>query len=273
MNACTDRYFERQDLPRLRYREEGQGPAVLLVHGWLLDLTMFDALVPRLVDAGFRAVRWDRRGCGASAGTPSVIADAADALALLEQLDATSYAVLGMSQGCRIALALAESVAHPASCLVLDGPPPIEGLPGRDWHDETPVGAYRRLLQERGIEALRGELARHPLLQLQTDDVEAQARLSALLARYTGADLLAEVALRSDVPADRFARLPLPVLVLNGELDTAQRLRVGETLALAIPGATRRLVPASRHLACWDNPAAYAALVTEFLTTNRHRWA
>jgi 3-oxoadipate enol-lactonase len=273
MNACTDRDFERQGLPRLRYRDDGQGPAVLLVHGWLLDLTMFDSLVPRLVDAGFRVVRWDRRGCGASAGTPSVIADAADALALLERIDAGPYAVLGMSQGCRIALALAESVAHPAACLVLDGPPPIEGLPNRDWHDETPVAAYRQLLHERGIEALRGELARHPLLQLQTDDVQAQARLAALLARYTGADLAMEGAPPGDVPADRFTRLPLPVLVLNGELDTAQRLRVGETLALAIPGATRRLVPASRHLACWDNPAAYARLVTEFLATNRHRWA
>ena len=178
-----------------------------------------------------------------------------------------------MSQGCRIALALAESVAHPAACLVLDGPPPIEGLPNRDWHDETPLAAYRQLLHERGIEALRGELARHPLLQLQTDDVEARARLAALLARYTGADVLAEGGLPSDVPADRFARLGLPVLVLNGELDTAQRLQVGETLALAIPGATRRIVPASRHLACWDNPVAYARLVTEYLATNRHRWA
>lgn len=273
MNASIDRYFERQGLPRLRYRDEGQGPAVLLVHGWLLDLTMFDSLVPRLVDAGFRVVRWDRRGCGASSGTPSVIADAADALALLEQLHATSYAVLGMSQGCRIALALAESVAHPAACLVLDGPPPIEGLPERDWHDETPLAAYRQLLRQRGIEALRGELARHPLLQLQTDDVEAHERLATLLARYTGADLAMDVGPPGNVPTDRFARLRLPVLVLNGELDTAQRLQVGETLALAIPGATRRVVAASRHLACWDNPAAYAGLVTEFIETNRHRWA
>ena len=273
MNACIDRYFERQSLPRLRYRDEGEGPTVLLVHGWLLDLTMFNSLVPRLIDAGFRVLRWDRRGYGASPGTPSLSADAADALALLEQLDATPYAVLGMSQGCRIALALAESVEHPATCLVLDGPPAIEGLPERGWHDETPAAAYRQLLQERGIEALRGELARHPLLQLQTDDVEAQARLAALLARYTGADLLAQAGQPGNAPADRFARLRLPVLVLNGELDTAQRLRVGETLALTVPGATRRVVPASRHLACWDNPAAYARLVTEFLATNRHRWA
>ncbi|HYL69994.1 MAG TPA: hypothetical protein VEY89_01675, partial [Candidatus Dormibacteraeota bacterium] len=50
---------------RLRYRDEGQGPAVLLVHGWTLDLEMWEAQVAAWRDA-FRLVRLDRRGHGLS---------------------------------------------------------------------------------------------------------------------------------------------------------------------------------------------------------------
>jgi pimeloyl-[acyl-carrier protein] methyl ester esterase len=269
----TDRYLDFDGLARLRYRDDGHGPAVLLIHGWLLDLTMFDSLADGLVGAGFRVVRWDRRGFGDSTGTPGLAADVTDGLRLLEHLDIGTYAVLGMSQGCRVALALVESNVHQATCLVLDGPPPLEGLPDRGWLEETPAPVYRQLLLERGIAALRAELAKHPLLQLQTHNAHAQARLVTMLDRYAGTDLLATGSAAIATPNERFARLLLPVLVLNGEFDTHQRLRVGETLAQIIPDATRRVVPASRHLACWDNPATYVHFVADFLATNRHRWA
>jgi pimeloyl-ACP methyl ester carboxylesterase len=38
---ATDCYFT-VDCARLRYRDEGSGPALLLVHGWTLDLTMWN---------------------------------------------------------------------------------------------------------------------------------------------------------------------------------------------------------------------------------------
>jgi pimeloyl-ACP methyl ester carboxylesterase len=34
---------------RLRFRDEGRGPAVLLVHGWTLDLEMWDPKSGRCV--------------------------------------------------------------------------------------------------------------------------------------------------------------------------------------------------------------------------------
>ena len=90
-------------MPRLRYRDEGRGPAVLLVHGWLLDSTMFDSLAQALARRR-RVVRWDRRGFGESGGTPSLAADGADGLRLLRELGIARCAVLGSSQGCRVAL-------------------------------------------------------------------------------------------------------------------------------------------------------------------------
>jgi pimeloyl-ACP methyl ester carboxylesterase len=62
----ADRYIAVGDA-RLRYRDEGDGPAVILVHGWTLDLEMWDPQVAAL-SAAFRLVRFDRRGYGLSGG-------------------------------------------------------------------------------------------------------------------------------------------------------------------------------------------------------------
>jgi 3-oxoadipate enol-lactonase len=268
-HADADRFLESPGVPRLRYRDEGKGPAILLVHGWLLDLSMWDALTAALVPR-FRVIRWDRRGFGKSAGVPDLSVDAADGMRLLDLLGVKRTAVLGMSQGCRIALNIVEREPERTGCLILDGAPPLEGLPDRQWHNETPVFEYRALLVNQGIAALRAQLATHPLLQLHAGDAAAQARMDSMLARYAGADLMALPPVPTpgppaDVPKDRFSRLQLPVMVLNGAFDTAQRLRIGATLAQCINGAERVIVPDSRHMACWDNPATYAQCILHFL--------
>ncbi|HVS78395.1 MAG TPA: alpha/beta fold hydrolase, partial [Steroidobacteraceae bacterium] len=61
----------------LRYRDEGAGPAVLLIHGWTLDLDMWEPQVAGLAGA-FRLIRFDRRGFGLSSGRASVTADVRD---------------------------------------------------------------------------------------------------------------------------------------------------------------------------------------------------
>jgi len=265
--TTPDLWFEAPGQPRLRYRDAGRGPAVLLVHGWPLDLTMYDE-VAAILSGSFRVVRWDRRGFGDSAGTPNLPGDAADALRLLDRLGIDRTTVLGTSQGCRVALAVAGAAPARTDALVLDGAPALDGLPGQDWQNETPVYEYRERLLERGIEALRTELARHPLLQSRAPDASLHDRMAALLQRYTGADLLALPSpARTGSPAapGALVSLRLPVLVLNGEHDTAQRLRVGALLAATIPGAVHSVVPGSGHLACWDDPVTYARLVHDFL--------
>src|SRR6516164_527412 len=88
---------------RLRYRDEGCGPALLLVHGWTLDLEMWDPQVRALRNT-FRLIRPDRRGHGRSDGIPAPQRDSEDLEALCDQLALARVAVVGMSQGARAAL-------------------------------------------------------------------------------------------------------------------------------------------------------------------------
>src|SRR4029077_12808761 len=81
---ASDRYLDINGA-RIRYREVGSGPAVVLVHGWTLDLQMWDSQSAAL-QASYRVIRYDRRGFGLSTGTPSIEADFADLEAICRRL-------------------------------------------------------------------------------------------------------------------------------------------------------------------------------------------
>jgi len=260
----ADRFFVT-DGARLRYRDEGGGPSLLLVHGWTLDLEMWDPQVQELQDA-FRVVRIDRRGFGLSSGIPNPDRDASDLAALCHHLEIDRVALLGMSQGARSVLDFAIAAPVRVSAIVLDGPPTPESVAA---DEDVPVAHYRALIRADGIEEFRREWARHPLTQLHTDDARTHALLAAMLARYTGADLAAPSPrpASSDIRAS-LASVAAPVLIVNGELDLPSRLRAAERLGSLLPQVERALVAAAGHLPNLDNPDAYNALCRTFL--NEH---
>jgi 3-oxoadipate enol-lactonase len=267
----TDRYFAA-DGTRLRYRDEGSGPAVLLVHGWALDLQMWDALAAALCDE-FRVVRLDRRGFGLSSGTPDLERDIADLQTLRRHLALHDVALLGMSQGARAVLRLAMTADSAVSCLVLDGPPDVECAPvGDDRAADVPLAHYRALARSRGIEAVRAEWATHPLMQLRTGEPATRRLLNAMLRRYPGIDLLEGAPEAGPAPARmRPESIATPALVITGEHDLERRVQAADLLARRLPAAERAVISGAGHLAGLDNPVAYNNLVRAFL--KRHTTA
>ena len=57
---------------RLSVIVEGEGPDVLLVHGFPDDHTVWRHQIPALVAAGYRVIAPDRRGCGDSSSSRCV---------------------------------------------------------------------------------------------------------------------------------------------------------------------------------------------------------
>ena len=74
------------DGQRVHYRDEGTGPAIVLVHGSFGSLRMWDSWVPALADH-YRVVRFDRPPMGLSSPQPAGSADAArDEMAIIDRL-------------------------------------------------------------------------------------------------------------------------------------------------------------------------------------------
>src|SRR6185503_2432459 len=114
---------------RLVYEVAGDGPAVVLIHGFGLDMRMWDPQVGPLADR-FRVVRYDCRGFGASGPFDPAVpyTHAGDLVALLDHLAIGQAVLAGLSFGGRVALqaALADPARVRGMALldaVLDGVP------------------------------------------------------------------------------------------------------------------------------------------------------
>ena len=67
--------FVDVDGMRLAYREQGEGPAVLLLHGWPTSSHLWRDVMPAVAGAGRRAVALDLPGYGASSKPPDASYD------------------------------------------------------------------------------------------------------------------------------------------------------------------------------------------------------
>lgn len=249
----------------LRYRDEGCGPAVLLIHGWTLDLDMWEPQVTGLSDS-FRLIRFDRRGFGLSSGHASVTADARDALLLCDQLQIERFACVGMSQGARVALHLYRTAPERLHCIVLDGPPRTLAEDGAQQREDVPLAEYRDLIARGDIETFRRRWASHPLMQLETTSRQPRALLERMTGRYSGRDLLREPAAPEDL-WDRaaIASVRTPVLIITGAHDLPARARAANALTAALPAAQHAIISAARHVPNLDNPLPYNAVLRAFL--------
>lgn len=259
-----DEYFRSSDA-RLRLRDEGSGPAVVFVHGWTLDLETWEPQAAALAGS-FRVIRYDRRGYGLSEGTPGRAADAADLARLFDHLGLGAAALVGLSQGARVALAFA--LAHPqrVTALVLDGPPDEVGEAEIAGDEDFSIAEFRRVVAEQGVEAFRRAWCGHPLMRLHAGDAVARELVTRMLERYPARDLLGPTeAAPPPAGAEVLGRFSKPVLVVNGERDTLSRRRAGQALAAALPFAERVVIAGAGHLPNLDAPRAYNDALRAFL--------
>lgn len=268
----ADRFFIADGV-RLRYRDEGSGPVVVLLHGWTLDLEMWELQVAALRGA-FRLVRLDRRGHGQSGGMAASECDALDLAALCRHLNLDRLALLGMSQGARGVLGFAATDCARVSCLILDGPPDFST--DRTAEEEVPLTHYRTLVQTAGIGAFRSAWAAHPLMQLRTSAEDRRALLQAMIRRYPGRELSQEESQREMSARPVAARIAFDAvraraLIVSGESDLPSRLRAARRLCRRLPRAEQALITGAGHLPNLDNPQDYNALCRAFLERHASR--
>jgi pimeloyl-ACP methyl ester carboxylesterase len=250
---------------QIRFRDEGKGVPVVFLHGWTLDLDMWQPQANALGHQ-FRIVRFDRRGFGLSSGTPDLAQDVEDFRSLLDHLELAQVAIIGMSQGARLAIRVALDMPQRVSALVLDGPPNLTSDDGAGADEDLPMDEFRKLVRTRGVQAFRQAWRAHPFTELQSTDARARELLSQMIARYPGEDLSARAPAASHaIGAPALSQLRKPVLVINGAKDSDGRRRTGEELRATLPNALRALIPNAGHLANLDNPEFYNDVLSGFL--------
>ncbi len=262
--------FVRVDGMDVHYRDEGRGPALLLVHGTASSLHTWDGWARELASS-FRVVRLDLPGFGLTGPHPArdyrIETYVATVLHFLDALGIERASVAGSSLGGRIAWQLA--LAHPGRVerLVLvdelarePDPPPrvirLARLPlaGVVFDTFTP-----RWLVAHNLHEVYGDPRR--VTPALVD------RYETLLLRQGNRQAFVDRArtIDDDSIADRLGELRVPVLVEWGEEDRWIPLALGRDLARRIPGAVLRVYPGAGHVPMEEIPEPTAADARAFL--------
>lgn len=252
---------------RLVYQVTGDGPAVVLVHGFGLDLRMWDAQAEFLA-ARFRVVRYDCRGFGASGpfdpAVPYTHAD--DLFALLDHLDIEDAALVGLSFGGRVVLQAALAAPARVRGLALLGAV-LDGVPW-DPPSEQALAEVTRQVQAGGVLAGRAAWLAHPLFAAARERPELAGRLAAMVAGYPGQHWLGQDCHRpaGPPPIDALEELAMPALIAVGQFDVPGFREMSAVLARRLPVARYRLVLGAGHMINMEQPAAVNDMLTRFLT-------
>jgi pimeloyl-ACP methyl ester carboxylesterase len=249
---------------RLVYEVTGDGPAVVLVHGFGLDMRMWDPQA-RALAARFRVVRYDCRGFGASGPFDPAVpyTHAGDLVALLDHLGLGDAVLAGLSFGGRVALETALAAPARARGLVLLDAV-LDGVP---WDPESAaaIDEVARQVQAGGVLAGREAWLAHPLFAAARERPDLASALAVMVAGYPGQHWLGQDSHRQTrSPIDVLEGMITPVLVAVGERDVPGFREMSAVLARRIPGATHHVVAGAGHMISMEQPAAVNELLIRF---------
>lgn len=235
---------------RVRFVDEGEGPAVVMIHGFASSLETWSAVIPE-VRVTHRVLAMDLKGFGWTDRPPGDYSPEAQArlvLALMDQQGIERAAFVAHSYGASVALAIAlmapERVLRIA---IYDGWVYSSQLP-TFFHMARADGVGEAMFSIWYGERAEDRLAlafhdRRLVTQALVDDVQR-----ALDRPGTYAAALAAVrAMHYETQQARYREIEQPALLLWGREDRVTPTSVGERLARDLPGARLVIYPRCGH--------------------------
>lgn len=247
-------YIDREGT-KIYYEAHGNGPAVLLSHGYSATSRMWRGQVEAL-SPHYRVLTWDMRGHGesdspAEAALYSEAAAVDDMAAILERCGVADAVVGGLSLGGYMSLAF--YLRHPErvrALMLFDTGPGYRNPEARaGWNRMAEQRA--KVLEEKGLDALRDG----------GDEVRVSLHHSAAGLANAARGMLAQF--DSDV-IDGLSSIEVPTLVLVGEQDKAFLLAT-DVMAAKIRHAVKVVIPNAGHASNINQPVAFNRAVEAFL--------
>jgi 3-oxoadipate enol-lactonase len=212
---------------RIRYDDSGgDGPAVILAHGFLMDREMFAPQVEAL-SPEFRMITWDERGFGETEfdGQPFTYWDSAqDCLGLLDHLGIERAVVGGMSQGGFLSLRAALLAPDRVRALVL-----IDTQSGTESPERLP--AYRQM-QETWLQVGPVDELTETIANLIIGDPELNAPWIAKWREMPTENMrqVGDCLFDRDDITDRVHEITCPAIVFHGTADASIEMELAEDL-------------------------------------------
>lgn len=270
-----DRFVTHDGLS-LRYIEQGEGPALILLHGASLGSSadVFRRNLAPLARAGFRAIAFDQPGFGLSDNPTDhgLACRQRSILGLMDALGLEKAALVGHSQAGNFAFGLAEAHPDRITHLVILGtgsllpPLPAGEQKKRKGPAEGRDGTVREPTIEDTRRLLEATLFHHELI---TEDELALRHGNSIGKNFDA--FLARSEARSPgesggVPMwRRMAESAVPKLLIYGREDRANAFERATLLKDRYPALDLHIIDGCRHLVPWDAADEWVRLAVAFL--------
>lgn len=249
---------------RYAYTDEGSGPAVVFLHGILMDRSMWDHQIDALKES-FRCVAIDAPGHGESAGVPVGIDFyrwAEMVAGVCDQLGIDSAYWCGQSMGGFTALRAALTMPERVKGLVLIDTQAHE-------EDKDKLAQYEAFLQVALSDGVSDDLAGVLLMLLFSGSYAAKPgsdvwRKKLIAVDIEGGHGMARAVFDRDDCHDRLGEIRCPAVVIHGLEDVSIEPERAEEVARTL-GVSYVPIANAGHASPVEEPDAVTSAIASFL--------
>lgn len=251
----------------IAYEDVGSGPAVVLLHGYPFNRSLWQAQAEAL-RPNYRVITPDLRGHGASAVGPApatIELMAGDVLALLNHLNIDSATIGGLSMGGYVAFACYRLFAPRVRALILAA---TRAQADTEEAKQNRADQAAKALRE-GMEQIADDLlpkllasnnvAKQPEVVKQLREMMANTKPEGAVAA------LQAMATRED-QTSLLPNIKVPTLILVGDQDAIIPLADAELMHRGINGSRLQVIAGAGHVLNLEKPAEFNAAIEKFLS-------
>lgn len=250
----------------LTYLDQGQGDAVVFVHGAYADHRAWEAQREAVVAQGYRFIAPDLRYHGSSplpdeGANYSLATHTSDVATFIQQLDVGPVHVVGLSYGSNVALVLTVQYPHLVRSLVLYEPAfdPIVSDPayletlGEEWGSNGAFAASQEGDQREAVRLFTDWITVDP------GSFEALPKTIRTVFLENSRTFPLILSSPGDPPiiCAQAGRIEVPVTVMKGEQTRPAFVIYSETAHECIPASQLVTIPDATHLAPVENTPAF----------------
>lgn len=251
---------------KFAYDDAGSGPAVVLLHGFPFNRSMWSEQVSAL-QRDFRVIAPDLRGHGESevtAGVNTMETMARDIAALLDQLQVSHTVLGGQSMGGYVALAFARLFPERLQALVL-----VDTRPQGDTAEAKQTRAVQaeKVLNEGMKPIADGMLPKLVTPETLTNRAQVAQRVNEMMLSTPpegAAAALRGMAERLD-HTTFLSHINVPTLIVVGREDPITPLADSELMHEKIAGSRLEIIENAAHVSNLEQPERFNNVLSEFL--------
>jgi pimeloyl-ACP methyl ester carboxylesterase len=260
---------------KIYFETAGAGPDLVFVHAGVSDSRMWDPQVEAFA-GNFRVTRYDHRGFGKSKMPEDPYALRDDLFNVIHHLHIAKATLVGCSMGGATAIDFALEHPKMVSALVLVG----SGVSGLNDPKQLSADSLKywteflTLVRNRDVERAREMEAKYwidgPSRDSAKIDPLYRTRARQLHRENVSIDRFAHQEQPLKPPAiDRLREIAAPTLVVIGDNDSEDLIKLADRFAAEIPNAALVTIANAAHLPSLEHPDQFNGILRRFLANVR----